>query len=105
MNKQALEDHKAKAKKGEKYLPIPSNTVIHCKTEAEAVSCQQILFKMGYMWQSCGNKAIFSAPWELYKKDLCFRPSVSKTISYAGESYYKKIGMLIIEFENFKYRA
>jgi hypothetical protein len=74
-----------------KVAEVYRDTIIHCKTEREAIAICQLMHDAGLQWKD-GKSYIEENKWHFYEKSTCYRP-------HRGESYHinwlRKVGASI----------
>lgn len=68
---------------------------IHCDTEEKANKLLRKFYKLGKKWSS-GKSYLKEKCWEIHKKQTCY----SNKQCYGSTDIFKKIGYIIIEFED-----
>ena len=87
-----------------KLKPIPSNTVVHTPTEAEAKELLAILHENGYNFTPTYESLVeINRGWG-YPSTMCFSFDKHHCIDHCDRSYYEELGCTILTLAEFKER-
>lgn len=76
---------------------IEEDTVIHCKTYADAVAVLEILYKNGFTWNT-GESYKSTSNYKFHKNDTCYYPLKGL---FSRRQFFEQKGYKIIDSSNF----